>query len=187
MSDERQGSYSVEQEPIEHEATQDVPHGPPVGDLLRRISQLEGRVEELEVENHTLQFTEEQYKDEAHQAQMEKVEQKEKFDESQLQVGILMVQLENEKAKFGELSMKHLEMQAEFDVEIADKMRVEEALHESDELVGQLKIELQAVKVRVETLGLALDAAYEGQRRGARRVHSEIGESSRSVRRRVLQ
>ena len=50
-----------------------------------------------------------------------------------------------------------------------------------------LEIALDAMKVRVETLGLALDAAYEGQRSGARRVHSEIGESSRSVRRRVME
>lgn len=181
MSDERQDSHSVDQEVIEREVTEEAPQGPLIGDLLRRINQLEGRVGELEVENHTLQFTEGQYKEAAYQAHMEVVEQKGKLDESQLQVEMLRVQLEHEKAKFGELSIEHLAMRGEFDMEIADKIRVEEAFYESAHRVDQLELELQAMKVRAETLGLALDTAYEGQRSGTRRAQFEIGESSRSV------
>lgn len=77
-------------------------------------------------------------------------------------------------------------MKAEFNWEIADKIRIEGALSKVARRVDQLEREVQVGAIRNESLGFALDTIYVNQRGEVRRHFIDEGEPIRSVQRQVM-
>lgn len=137
MPEEGQGSHTVEQEPldpVEDHAVSDERDEDVMEVLFENNMALENRVTKLEQENATHQFTETQYKELAYQAQNELAEMKIQLQEQTTLATHMVAKnaelreiLEQEHNKFAILSIEHQALHLRFDLEIANRIRVEDA------------------------------------------------------------